>query len=193
LQIIQYPHPTLRHVSKPLRRFDAPLRKIVDEMFELMYSAKGVGLAANQVDLPLRFFIANLEADPAAKDQERVFINPVISKPKGQKIGEEGCLSLPGLYGDVTRNERLTIHAFDLAGNEIKEQVDGMLARVIQHETDHLDGVLFIDRLAPSAALAAKEAIEDFETIYAGRDERGELPSDEEIAKQWAQWEAKYC
>jgi peptide deformylase len=193
LQIIQYPHPTLRHVSKPLRRFDAPLRKIVDEMFELMYSAKGVGLAANQVDLPLRFFIANLEADPAAKDQERVFINPVISKPKGQKIGEEGCLSLPGLYGDVTRNERLTIHAFDLAGNEIKEQVDGMLARVIQHETDHLDGVLFIDRLAPSAALAAKEAIEDFETIYAGRDERGELPSDEEIAKQWAEWEAKYC
>ena len=193
MQIIQYPHPTLRHVSKPLRRFDAPLRKIVDEMFELMYAAKGVGLAANQVDLPLRFFIANLEADPAAKDQQRVFINPVISKPKGQKIGEEGCLSLPGLYGDVTRNERLTIHAYDLAGNEIKEPVDGMLARVIQHETDHLDGILFIDRLAPSAALAAKESIEDFETIYAGRDERGELPSDDEIAQQWAEWEAKYC
>ncbi len=193
MQIIQYPHPTLRHVSKPLRRFDAPLRKIVDEMFELMYAAKGVGLAANQVDLPLRFFVVNLEADPAAKDQQRVFINPVLSKPKGQKVGEEGCLSLPGLYGDVTRNERLTIHAYDLAGNEVREQVDGMLARVIQHETDHLDGVLFIDRLAPSAALAAKEAIEDFETIYAGRDERGELPSDDEIARHWAEWESKYC
>lgn len=193
LQIIQYPHSTLRHVSKPLRRFDAELRRIVDEMFELMYAAKGVGLAANQVDLPLRFFIVNLEADPAARDQQRVFINPVISKPKGQKLGEEGCLSLPGLYGDVTRNERITIHAYDLAGNEVREQVDGMLARVIQHETDHLDGVLFIDRLSPSAALAKREAIEDFEAIHAGRSQRGELPSEEELARRRSEWEAKYC
>jgi peptide deformylase len=193
LQIIQYPHPTLRHVSKPLRRFDARLRKIVEEMFELMYAAKGVGLAANQVDLPLRFFVANLEADPAARDQQRVFINPVISKPKGQKAGEEGCLSLPGLYGDVTRNERIVIHAYDLAGNEVREEAEGMLARVIQHETDHLDGVLFIDRLAPSAALAARETNEDFETIYHGRRERGEGPSEKEIAEQWAEWEAAYC
>jgi peptide deformylase len=193
LQIIQYPHPTLRHVSKPLRRFDARLRKIVEEMFELMYQAKGVGLAANQVDLPLRFFVANLEADPAARDQERVFINPMISKPKGQKLGEEGCLSLPGLYADVTRNERIVIHAYDLAGNEVREEAEGMLARVIQHETDHLDGVLFIDRLAPSAALAARESIDDFETIYLGRRERGEGPSEEEITKQWAEWESQYC
>jgi peptide deformylase len=193
LQIIQYPHPTLRHVSKPLRRFDARLRKIVEEMFDLMYQAKGVGLAANQVDLPLRFFVVNLEADPAARDQERVFINPVISKPKGQKVGEEGCLSLPGLYADVSRNEKIVIHAYDLAGNEIREEADGMLARVIQHETDHLDGVLFIDRLAPSAALAARESIEDFETIYLGRRERGEGPRDDEIAKDWAEWESQYC
>ncbi len=193
MQIIQYPHPTLRHVSKPLQRFDAPLRRIVDEMFELMYAAKGVGLAANQVDLPLRFFLVNLEADPAASDQQRVFINPVISRPKGQKVGEEGCLSLPGLYGDVSRNERITIHAYDLSGNEIREEVDGMLARVIQHETDHLDGVLFIDRLAPSAVPAAREAIDDFEAIHAGRSQRGELPSDEELAKRRAEWESKYC
>ncbi|MEX2187476.1 MAG: peptide deformylase [Pirellulales bacterium] len=193
MQIIQYPHPTLRHVSKPLLRFDAPLRRIVEDMFELMYAAKGVGLAANQVDLPLRFFIVNLESDADAREQQRVFINPVISRTKGQKVGEEGCLSLPGLYGDVTRSERITIHAYDLGGNEIREEVDGMLARVIQHETDHLDGILFIDRLTPSAAQAKREAIEDFEAIHAGRSERGELPSEEEMTKHWAKWEAKYC
>jgi peptide deformylase len=193
VQIIQYPHPTLRRVAKPLRRFDADLRRIVAGMFEKMYEAKGVGLAASQVDIPLRFFVLNLEADPARGDQERVFINPVISKPKGQKLAEEGCLSLPGLYGDVTRSERITVHAYDLAGNEVRESVDGLLARVIQHETDHLDGVLFIDRLAPSAQLAAKEAISDFEAIFDGRAERGEAPTDDDIAKAWAEWEGRYA
>jgi peptide deformylase len=193
VQIIQYPHPTLRRVSKPLRRFDAELRRIVAEMFSLMYEAKGVGLAANQVDLPLRFFVVNLEADPAKKELERVFINPVISARKGQKEAEEGCLSLPGLYGQVARPERVTIHAYDLAGNEVREEVDGLLARVVQHETDHLDGVLFIDRLSPTGGLALKEAVGDFETIYQGRSERGELPGEKEIAAGWDAWETKYC
>lgn len=193
MQIIQYPHPTLRRVAKPLRRFDAELRRIVAEMFDKMYEAKGVGLAANQVDIPLRFFVLNLEADPARRDQERVFINPVISGRKGLKEAEEGCLSLPGLYGDVARSERITIHAYDLAGNEVRENVDGLLARVIQHETDHLDGVLFIDRLAQSAALASKESISDFEAIYDGKRERGDSPSDEEIEKSWGEWEKRYA
>src|SRR6266513_2886410 len=95
MQILTYPHPTLRRVSKPLRRVDAELRKQIREMFELMYAAKGIGLAANQVDLPLRFFIVNLEAKAGA-GEEMVFINPVISLPRGgTEEAEEGCLSLP--------------------------------------------------------------------------------------------------
>src|SRR5881227_4418245 len=98
MEIVTYPHPTLRRVSRPLRRVDAELRQKIREMFDLMYAAKGIGLAANQVDLPLRLFIVNLEAKPDA-GEELVFINPVISLPRGgTEEMEEGCLSLPGLY-----------------------------------------------------------------------------------------------
>src|SRR2546423_12486363 len=97
LQVIQYPHPTLRHRSKPLRRVDAELRKIVSEMLELMYEHEGVGLAANQVDLPYRLFVTNVEGDPKANDAECVFINPVLSSGRGQEEDEEGCLSIPGI------------------------------------------------------------------------------------------------
>ena len=98
MKIISYPHPALRHKSKPLRRVDSQLHETVRSMFELMYAAKGVGLAANQIDLPIRLFVANLEGDPA-KGEELVFLNPIISHPKGPDEQEEGCLSLPGLYG----------------------------------------------------------------------------------------------
>src|SRR6187200_2989618 len=100
LQIIQYPHPTLRRVAKPLRRVDADLHRLVREMFDLMYEHRGIGLAATQVDLPYRLFIINLESDPAKRDQEFVFINPVLSNRKGMAEAEEGCLSLPTLYAD---------------------------------------------------------------------------------------------
>ncbi len=97
LQIIQYPHPTLRHRSKPLRRVDAELRKIVAEMFELMYEHEGVGLAANQVDLPYRLFVVNPEGKADAGESEGVFINPVLSHGRGLEEDEEGCLSIPGV------------------------------------------------------------------------------------------------
>ena len=114
LRIIHYPHPTLRHVSKPLRRVDAELHGIVREMFDLMYVAKGIGLAANQVDLPYRLFVLNLESDPTTPENEFVFINPVLRSPHGMVEAEEGCLSLPGLYGDVRRPERVVLNAFTL-------------------------------------------------------------------------------
>ena len=119
MRIIQYPHPTLRHVSKPLRRVDAELHRIVREMFELMYAAKGIGLAANQVDLPYRLFVLNLESDPTAKENEFVFINPVLRSRHGMVEAEEGCLSLPDLYGDVRRPERVVLNAFNLSGEEV--------------------------------------------------------------------------
>lgn len=159
MRIIEYPHPTLRYVSRPLKRVDAELRRMVAEMFDLMYEAKGIGLAANQVDLPYRLFVVNLEGDPAAKDEEMVFINPVLSKHKGQAEQEEGCLSLPGLYAPVVRPETVTVQAYNLAGELYHQEVSGMLARCIQHETDHLDGILFIDRLDPAARKQAMKEI----------------------------------
>jgi peptide deformylase len=189
LQIIQYPHPTLRHVSKPLKRVDKELHEIVRGMFELMYAAKGVGLAANQVDLPYRMFIINLESDPAATDKEFVFLNPVLTSRKGNAEAEEGCLSLPGLYGDVKRPERVVLNAYDLSGRELTMELDGLFARAVQHEIDHLDGILFIDRLSPTGEMAVKDTLEEFEIQFAGHRERHEIPDDEAIAKRLAELE----
>src|SRR5688500_15974234 len=122
MQIITYPHPTLRHVSKPIRRVDAELRQLVREMFGLMYAAKGIGLAANQVDLPVRLFIVNLSGKEG-EGEEQVFINPVVSSPKGSDEAEEGCLSLPGLYGQVIRPKTVRVNAYNLSGQEIQREL----------------------------------------------------------------------
>jgi peptide deformylase len=182
LHIIHYPHPTLRHPSKPLIRVDAELRDIVAEMFELMYQHEGVGLAANQVDLPYRLFIANPEGKREAKESEFVFINPVLSSGRGQAEDEEGCLSIPGVYAPVTRNETIKIQAYDLAGNEFVGEVNGLMARIVQHETDHLDGMLFIDRLGPTQLAAVRDKLEEFELVFQSRLETGELPATDQIA-----------
>jgi peptide deformylase len=189
LQIIHYPHPTLRHPSKPLKRVDAELRKVVAEMFELMYEREGVGLAANQVDLPYRLFVTNIAGQADVKEAESVFINPVLSRGRGQVENEEGCLSIPGVYAPVTRNETIRVQAYDLAGNEIEGEVDGLMARVVQHEADHLDGVLFIDRLGPAQAAAIREKLEEFELAFQSRMETGELPSTESIAARLSELE----
>ena len=193
MPIITYPHPTLRRVSKPLRRVDADLRQRIREMFELMYAAKGIGLAANQVDLPLRLFIVNLEAKPDA-GEELVFINPVISLARGgSEESEEGCLSLPGLYGPVIRPKQVRINAYGLDGKELKIDATGLLARCVQHELDHLDGVLFPDRMSPGARADIVEELDEFEAEFKTRRETGGIPSDEQIAKQWAEWEGRYA
>jgi len=192
LKIITYPHPTLRRVSKPLRRVDADLRKQIRQMFDLMYAAKGIGLAANQVDLPLRLLIMNLEAKPDA-GEEMVFINPIISLPRGgSEESEEGCLSLPGLYGPVTRPKQVRINAYSLDGQEIKKDVTGLFSRCVQHEVDHLDGVLFPDRMSSAAKADIVEGLDEFETEFRSRRDTGGIPSDEDLAKQWAAWDAKY-
>ncbi len=191
LQIVPYPHPTLRHVSKPLRRVDAELREIVREMFQLMYASNGVGLAANQVDLPFRLFIVNLMADPK-KGEELVFINPVITKRKGLAEAEEGCLSLPSLYADVKRPQSVTISAYDLDGKEIRRELTGLFARVVQHELDHLDGVLFIDRLSPTQLTDIRGAVQEFEIDYESRRLRREIPDDAQVAAHRTDLEQKW-
>jgi peptide deformylase len=184
LKIIQYPHPTLRHRSRPLRRVDAELRKIIAEMFDLMYEHEGVGLAANQVDLPYRLFVANPEGTRDAQESEAVFINPVLSLGRGLEEDEEGCLSIPGVRAPVTRNATIKIQAYDLEGNEISGELEGLMARIAQHETDHLDGTLFIDRLGPAHAAAIRDQLEEFELAFQSKQETSELPAVDEIANR---------
>ncbi len=193
LQILEYPHPTLRRLSKPLKRVDAELHQLVRQMFDLMYQHSGIGLAANQVNLPYRLFIVNATSDPQMTEEEHVFINPVLSQRKGSAEAEEGCLSLPGLYGQVKRPEKVTLNAYNLAGEEITAELSGLFGRVVQHEIDHLDGILFIDKLSPTGAMEAREALEDFELQFAGMRQRGEIPDDATIAAQLAELERLRC
>lgn len=193
MQIVNYPYPTLRHKSRPIKRVDAKLREIVREMFELMYESEGVGLAANQVDLPLRLFVVNLTASPK-EGEELVFINPVI-KPQKKGLDEdfEGCLSIPGVHGPVKRPKQVKISAFNLQGEEIEAVVDGLFARVVQHETDHLDGVLFTDRLTETAKADVQPMLEDFEGSFEYNQRLGAIPPVDVILERLKEWEARYC
>lgn len=189
MNIIKYPHPTLRHPSKPLRRVDAELRRWIAEMFEVMYSRKGLGLAANQVDLPYRLFVINLKANEDEKDEELVFINPVITKHAGMAEAEEGCLSFPEIYAPVRRPEKVTITAYNLSGDEMRYELTGLLARAVQHEVDHLDGVVFIDRLGETARLSVRDALIGLERQFESDRARGLIPDDAQIAQRLADLE----
>jgi len=192
MEIITHPHPTLSYKSKTIQRINSELRGIVAEMFELMYAAKGVGLSANQVNLPLRLFIVNTSAD-AEEGEELVFINPVLSKAKGSEIEEEGCLSLPSVYGPVNRSRTIHVEAFGLQGDTISADFDGLLARVMQHETDHLDGLMFLDRMNPLSLKTLAADLQEFELEFASRRQGGIIESDEVIYAKLAAWEDKFC
>ncbi len=192
LQVITYPHPTLRRVSKPVRRVNAELKEIVRKMFELMYEHQGIGLAANQVDLPLRLFIMNLKGK-RGEGEELVFLNPVLSRHKGSDQAEEGCLSIPGVYGDVIRPKQVRVEAFGIDGSPISLELTGLAARCVQHETDHLDGVLFTDRMGESARSDIDDELYEFEVEYQNKRATGEIGSDEVLAAQWQAWEDKYA
>jgi peptide deformylase len=165
------------------------LRRIVERMMELMYDDRGIGLAANQVGLPYRFFVMNVSSDAADKDGELVMINPVVSKRSGMAEAEEGCLSLPEIYGQVKRPKKVTIAAYNMSGEEMQYEFDGLFARAVQHETDHLDGVLFVDRLSDSGRLSVKEALADLQLEFEGERRRGQIPDDEQIAASLAELE----
>ncbi len=192
MKIVQYPHPALRHKSKPVQRVNLALREIVAEMFALMYAANGIGLAANQVNLPLRLFIVNLAAKKD-EGEELVFINPVISRPRGSQEKEEGCLSLPGVYAPVKRPQKITFSAYGLQGEELQADLDGMMARVVQHETDHLDGVMFIDKLSSTHTQTIEQEVAEFELQFLQSRQRNEIPPDEEIAEHLHALETEYC
>ncbi len=134
--------PVLREHSAPVKLVDEEVRKFVDDLFETMYAAKGVGLAANQVGVARR--IAVIDAD----DQKLVLINPQLVAVSGKETGEEGCLSVPELFGDVTRPDHVTLEALDRDGNPYRVELTELAARAVQHEIDHLDGILFLDHLS---------------------------------------------
>jgi peptide deformylase len=184
LRIVMYPHPALRYTSRPVTQIDDDLRATIQEMFGLMYAARGVGLAANQVGIPFRFFILNLTADPEQKDQELVFINPEIVKRHSSCEDEEGCLSLPGLYSKVRRAKKIKLRAYNLEGELIDHEGEELFSRAMQHENDHIDGKLFIDYLGPLARHSAKDKLREYETQFRLAQECGEYPPDQEIIKQ---------
>lgn len=188
LRVLKYPHPALRYKSKPLKRVDGELKNIIREMFDLMYQQHGVGLAANQVGLPYRFFIVNQEGDPA-KAPEYAFFNPVIVRRSGTVEAEEGCLSFPEIYAPVKRSEKITLSAYNIKGEEVNYDLTGFAARVVQHEYDHLDGVMFIDRLSQSGLLTVKQPLVDLENEFLGDRERGVIPADDQIAAQLTELE----
>jgi peptide deformylase len=186
LEIVNYPHPALRYVSRPITEIDEQLRAVVRSMFELMYASKGIGLAANQVALPFRFFILNLTADAAQPDKEQVFINPVINKRHLSVEDEEGCLSLPEIHVDVKRARKIKFQAYNLSGNLVDYEADELFSRAVQHESDHLDGKLIIDYGEPLVMRETLPKLRELELKHQRAQASGELPSNDHIMKHLA-------
>lgn len=146
LEILEYPDPRLRTKAQPIDDFGDALQSQIEAMFETMYEAPGIGLAATQVNIHKRLFVIDVSED---KSNPLVFINPVIKELRGVEEMEEGCLSFPGVYAKVERADEVTIEALDRHGEAFTMDADGLLAVCIQHELDHTQGKLFVDYLSP--------------------------------------------
>ncbi len=147
LNILHHPDPRLREKAQQVERFDAALQTLIDDMFETMYDAPGVGLAATQVGVALRLAVMDCSEDKAAP-QPMVIINPEILESSDPEVMEEGCLSVPGVADKIQRYTHLKMRALDRDGKPFELMAEGLLAQAIQHEIDHLDGTLYIDRLS---------------------------------------------
>ena len=145
LPILRYPDVRLKKVAAPVKIIDDRIRKLVADMAETMYEAPGIGLAATQVDFHQQIVVIDTSED---KNDLRVFINPRLENPLGSQTGEEGCLSVPGIYDKVERAESVTVHYLDLDGQPQSLTCDGLLAVCILHEIDHLEGIVFVDHLS---------------------------------------------
>jgi peptide deformylase len=147
LPILRYPDPRLHKVAQPVQAFDARLSQRIDDMFETMYDAKGIGLAATQVDVHERLIVIDVSEE---RDQPLVLINPEITWASDVRVkGDEGCLSVPGIYDGIERATAVKVKALDRTGQEQTLEADGLLAVCIQHEMDHLRGKVFVDYLSP--------------------------------------------
>jgi peptide deformylase len=145
LPILRYPDPRLHQVARPVERVDAEIRQLINDMAETMYAAPGIGLAATQLDRHVRVIVIDVSE---TRDQLKAFVNPELLASSGESDREEGCLSVPGVYEKVRRAERITVRALDAEGRPFTLEADGLLSVCIQHEMDHLEGRVFVERLS---------------------------------------------
>ena len=169
LPIVAYGHPTLRKVAEEIGPDYPGLDELIENMFETMYSSSGVGLAAPQVDRSIRLFIVDAtpyaEEYPEAEGFKKVFINPIILEETGEEWSfNEGCLSVPGVREDIIRKPRITIEYQDRNFNLVEEQYEGVMARIMQHEYDHIEGTIFVDRVNPLRKVLLKRKLNDIST-----------------------------
>jgi peptide deformylase len=157
LEIIEFPDARLRTVAKPVKAFDTGLGDLIDNMLETMYSADGIGLAATQVNRHRRLLVLDVSE---SRDQPLVYINPEIIESEGNETCEEGCLSVPGIYAEVSRAEKIRVSARDRDGKPFEQELEGMHAVCLQHEIDHLDGKLFVDYLSPLKQRIVRKKLE---------------------------------
>jgi peptide deformylase len=157
LDILEFPDPRLTTLASVVKSFDEALKKLVEDMTETMYSARGIGLAATQVNIHKRLLVLDVSED---QEQPRVYINPQILSQSGEQNHEEGCLSVPGIYVSIKRAENVTVRAQDINGIFFEEQLEGLHAVCVQHEMDHLVGRLFIDYLSPLKRNMLRKKIE---------------------------------
>lgn len=184
ISLIYYPHRTLKFPAKPVTRVDGDLLRLIDEMFDIMYESRGVGLAANQINVPLRIFVM----DPTGErdsGQKQAFINPVISRRRGDGTDEEGCLSIPGIRANVRRSTALHLSAYSQRGEAVEQDLDGFAARIAQHEVDHLDGVLFIDRIDALARKSLQEELAELERQFQVAEAAGSIDQSQEHRDDW--------
>ena len=157
MEILEFPDPRLRTVAKPVEDFDESLRELLSDMLETMYSARGIGPAATQVNVHKRLLVLDVSE---GGDQPRVYINPRILDEEGEQNCEEGCLSVPGIYAQVKRAEQIRVAAEDGDGKTFEEELSGLHAICVQHEIDHLEGRLFVDYLSPLKQRMVRKKLE---------------------------------
>ncbi len=164
LKVLRYPNPRLKRVSAPVEHFVEGLSHLAARMLQLMRQHKGVGLAAPQVGRDLRLFVMN----PSGQESDdRVYVNPISQDAEGEESGEEGCLSIPDVTAEIVRNRSVTLKAQDLSGNPLEQRATGYIARIWQHEIDHLDGILITDRMGTTARMLARRSLRELEDKYA--------------------------
>jgi peptide deformylase len=192
VKVLKYPHPLLKYKCKPVQRINQELRDIVAEMFDIMYTTGGVGLAANQVGLPMQFFVMNPTGKQETKEEEYVCINPVILKKSGNVADSEGCLSFPDIHADVVRAEIVEFESISLTGEVQHFKWKDRPARIVLHEFDHLNGVSFVDHLSPTAKLEIRSELDDLHTVFEGDQRLGFVSTDAEM-QNWEEYERKFC
>ena len=166
MEVLVYPDPVLRRGGQPITEFGQELRDLSARMFEAMYEEGGVGLAAPQVGIEQKLLVLNPSGDKKDPSGERVLCNPKITRKKKREFGEEGCLSFPNIQAEVERWIEITVTYLDLDGQEQTLRCDGWLARIVQHEIDHLEGVFFVDRLTATEKLRVKGQLLKLEQAF---------------------------